>query len=133
MDRIPLTAGGHENSVAVDVMQESFFTVSRKAATFEPGTYFVAWTCGIARLKALENLRQRKRATTLSEAAIIALAEEAPAPETQTARESVLARCLERGTPKVCDLLSLKGRRKSRITRISRISRISRIIKELCL
>jgi len=92
-------------SDADDVMQETFLTVSRKAATFEPGTNFVAWACGIARLKVLENLRQRKRANTLSEAAIIALTEEAPAPETQAAREAALATCLERTTPKVRDIL----------------------------
>lgn len=92
-------------SEADDVMQETFLTVSRKAATFEPGTNFVGWACGIARLKVLENLRQRKRATTLSEAAIIALTEDAPAPEHHTAREAALACCLEKTTPKVRDLL----------------------------
>ena len=84
----------HENSIrtfvralqpslsdADDVMQETFLTVSRKASTFEPGTNFVAWACGIARLKVLENFRQKKRANVLSEAAIIALAEDAPSPE----------------------------------------------------
>ena len=43
---------------ADDVLQETFLTVSRKAASFEPGTNFVAWACGIARLKVLENFRQ---------------------------------------------------------------------------
>lgn len=90
---------------ADDVIQETFLTVSRKAATFEPGTNFVAWACGIARLKVLENLRQRKRSTALSEAAIIALAENAPAPETQQCREEALARCLEKVAPKARDLL----------------------------
>ena len=64
----------HENSIrafvralqpslsdADDVMQETFLTVSRKASSFEPGTNFVAWACGIARLKVLENFRQKKR------------------------------------------------------------------------
>lgn len=90
---------------ADDVMQETFLTASRKASTFEPGTNFVAWACGIARLKVLENLRQRKRATVLSEAAIIALAEDAPAPEVTALREAALASCLEKTTPKVRDLL----------------------------
>lgn len=90
---------------ADDVMQETFLTVSRKAATFEPGTNFLAWACGIARLKVLENLRQRKRATVLSEAAIIALTEDAPAPEVTARREAALARCLEKVAPKARDLL----------------------------
>ena len=92
-------------SDADDVMQETFLTVSRKAATFEPGTNFVAWACGIARLKVLENLRQRKRATVLSEVAIIALTEDAPDPEVMAEREQALDRCVERLTPKARDLL----------------------------
>ena len=65
----------HENSIrayvralqpsladADDVMQETFLTVSRKASSFDPGTNFVGWACGIARLKVLENFRQKKRA-----------------------------------------------------------------------
>ena len=90
---------------ADDVMQETFLTVSRKASTFEPGTNFLAWACGIARLKVLENMRQRKRATVLSEAAIIALTEDAPAPEVAARREAARAGCLEKVAPKARDLL----------------------------
>jgi RNA polymerase sigma-70 factor (ECF subfamily) len=92
-------------SDADDVMQETFLTVSRKASTFEPGTNFVAWACGIARLKVLENFRQRKRANVLSEAAIIALAEDAPSPQSIHERERALEGCLEELTPKMRDLL----------------------------
>ncbi|MEM7013266.1 MAG: sigma-70 family RNA polymerase sigma factor [Verrucomicrobiota bacterium] len=92
-------------SDADDVMQETFLTISRKAATFELGTNFVAWACSIARLKVLENLRQRKRATVLSEAAIIALAEDAPTPDLMTERERALENCVERLAPKARDLL----------------------------
>ena len=92
-------------SDADDVLQETFLTVSRKADTFEPGTNFIAWACGIARLKVLENLRQRKRATVLSEAAIIALSENAPSPEVMAEHERLLAGCVERLTPKMRDLL----------------------------
>ena len=108
----------HENSIrafvrslqpsltdADDVMQETFLTVSRKAATFEPGTNFVAWACGIARLKVLENFRQRKRANVLSEAAVIALAEGAPSAQSMNERESALEKCLEQLSPKARDLL----------------------------
>ena len=45
-------------SEADDILQETFLTVSRKAESFEPGTNFVAWACGIARLKILEHHRQ---------------------------------------------------------------------------
>jgi len=86
-------------------MQETFLTVTRKASSFEPGTNFVAWACGIARLKVLENFRQRKRANVLSEKAIIALSEDAPSPGLFMAKEAALETCLERLTPRVRDLL----------------------------
>lgn len=90
---------------ADDVLQETFLTISRKAEAFQPGSNFVAWACGIARLKVLENFRQRKRANVLSEAALIALAEEAPVGETTDVREQALSRCLEKLAPKSRELL----------------------------
>ena len=90
---------------ADDVLQETFLTISRKASSFEPGTNFVAWACAVARLKVLENLRQRKRVTVLSEAAIIALTEDAPSPQIISETESALESCLARLAPKVRDLL----------------------------
>ncbi|MEM1442921.1 MAG: sigma-70 family RNA polymerase sigma factor [Verrucomicrobiota bacterium] len=92
-------------SDADDVMQETFLTVSRKAESFEPGSNFVAWACGIARLKVLENFRQRKRATVLSEAAIVALTENAPSSESIVEQEGALEHCLDTMTPKIRDLL----------------------------
>ena len=72
-----------------------------------------SWACGVARLKVLENLRQRKRATVrqrkratvLSEAAIVALTEEAPSPEVMAEQEDALQHCLERLAPKARNLL----------------------------
>jgi RNA polymerase sigma-70 factor (ECF subfamily) len=108
----------HENSIrafvrslqpcladADDVMQETFLTVSRKASTFEPGTNFVAWACAIARFKVLESFRQRKRANVLSEAAIIALTEDAPSAQSISETERALESCLEQLAPKARDLL----------------------------
>lgn len=90
---------------ADDVMQETFLTVTQKAAVFEPGTNFVAWACGIARLKVLEHYRHQKRATVLSEQAIIALADDAPSETITQMREVALGHCLERIAPKARDLL----------------------------
>ena len=90
---------------ADDVLQETFLTVSRKASSFEPGTNFVAWACGIARMKVLENFRQKKRTNVLSEAAIIALADESPASDLTGLREEALSRCLEKLAPKSRELL----------------------------
>jgi RNA polymerase sigma-70 factor, ECF subfamily len=88
-----------------DVMQETFLAVSQKAATFVMGTNFVAWAFAIARLKVLEHHRRQRRAAALSEAAIVALADDAPDPEMSRRRESALAACLERLTPKARNLL----------------------------
>lgn len=117
-EQVQLLFVRHENSIrafvralqpslsdADDVMQETFLTISRKASTFEPGTNFLAWACGVARLKVLENFRQRKRANVLSEAAIIALTEDAPSPESLQEREDALTGCLDTLTPKMRDLL----------------------------
>ena len=88
-----------------DVLQETVLTVSRKSSSFAPGTNFVAWACGMARLKVLENFRLNKRANVLSEAAISALAEDAPSPEVFSETKDALEGCIERLTPKVRDLL----------------------------
>ena len=90
---------------ADDIMQETFLTISRKAETYELGTNFVAWAFSIARLKALENIRQRKRATVLSEAAIVALTEGSPSLDMMTEREQALEQCVEQLNPKMRTLL----------------------------
>ena len=108
----------HENSIrafiralqpslpdADDVLQETFLTVTRKASSFEIGTNFTAWACGIARLKVLENFRQNKRANLLSEKAIIALTEDAPSPESFKQREEALEKCIGKLPAKPRDLL----------------------------
>jgi len=92
-------------SDADDVLQETFLTVSRKASSFEIGTNFTAWACGIARLKVLENFRQTKRANVLSEKAIIALTEDIPSPESFKEREQALEKCIAKLPSKLRDLL----------------------------
>ena len=92
-------------SDADDVMQETFLTISRKASTFEPGSNFLAWACGIARLKVLETFRQLKRANVLSEKALIALTEDSPSHHSLSEQEGALEGCLEQLTPKMRKLL----------------------------
>ncbi|MES2921079.1 MAG: sigma factor [Verrucomicrobiota bacterium] len=48
-------------AMAVDVMQETFLVVSRKAASFVIGTSFPAWVKTIARFKTLEAIRASGR------------------------------------------------------------------------
>lgn len=62
-------------SLADDVVQETFLTVTKKAASFEIGTSFAAWVKTIARFKALEAIRARKF-ETLSDEVLEALSTE---------------------------------------------------------
>jgi RNA polymerase sigma-70 factor (ECF subfamily) len=87
-----------------DIVQETFLTVTQKSASYEPGTNFVAWACTIARYKVLEHLRKRKRDNHLSEAAIIALSEDAPAPELFSEKAGALEQCVTKLSPKLRDL-----------------------------
>lgn len=73
-----------DRSQADDVLQETFLTVTRKAADFEEGTSFPKWACAIARYKVLEARRATRRGGLgLSEQVIEALAvtEEAHRPD----------------------------------------------------
>jgi RNA polymerase sigma-70 factor (ECF subfamily) len=53
-------------TIVDDVVQETFMTVTAKAADFQPGTNFRAWAWAIARLKVLEVARKNTRQVTLS-------------------------------------------------------------------
>jgi len=67
-----------------DVLQETFLTVTRKAAEYQPGTSFPKWVCAIARYKVLEARRAARRgALLLSPEAIesLAAADEALEPD----------------------------------------------------
>ncbi len=83
-----------DRHLADDVLQETFLTVARKAADFEPGTNFPRWACAIARLKVMEAHRREKgNLLFLSEEAIEALsaAEEVPV---QDQRADLLEGCI---------------------------------------
>lgn len=83
-----------DRHLADDVLQETFLTVSAKAADFEPGTNFPRWACAIARLKVLECLRrERGNLTFLSEETVEKLAAEEPVPEPDI-RAELLAGCI---------------------------------------
>lgn len=77
-----------DSTLADDVLQETFLTVSAKAGSFHPGTNFVGWACTIARYKLLEVLRkQAPSPQRLDPEVIAALAEDFPE---ESKREQVL-------------------------------------------
>lgn len=79
-----------------DVLQETFLTVTRKAADFEPGTNFAKWACSIARYKVMEEQRAIRRSQRLLSPDVmeaLAVTEEAYA---RDPRIDQLPDCLER-------------------------------------
>lgn len=84
---------------ADDVVQETFLTVTRKAAEFQPGTEFPKWACAIARYKVLEARRAAGRAGgELSDEMLKTLAD-CPAAMQDELRLDLLKQCLDELAP----------------------------------
>jgi RNA polymerase sigma-70 factor (ECF subfamily) len=79
-----------------DVVQETFLTVTRKAADFQEGTNFRAWLFAIARFKVLHSLRQSPCAHALDTDVIDLLAAEVPDIDNFEEQLSHLNHCVER-------------------------------------
>ena len=93
---------------AEDVVQETFLTVTRKAAEFQPGTEFPKWACAIARYKVLEARRAAGRAGgELSEEMLHALAE-CPAATQEELRADLLKQCLDELAPQTRRAVDLR-------------------------
>jgi RNA polymerase sigma-70 factor, ECF subfamily len=92
-------------AAAEDVVQETFLTVTAKAADYVPGTNFVAWACTIARFKVLEHGRSARR---FSQAVVDSLTASLPAEEFAEDRLEKLLLCLERLPPRAKELIRLR-------------------------
>lgn len=93
---------------AEDVVQETFLTVTRKAAEFQPGTEFPKWACAIARYKVLEARRAAGRAgCELSEEMLHTLAE-CPAATRDEVRLDLLKQCLDGLAPQTRRAVDLR-------------------------
>ncbi len=92
-------------ATAEDVVQETFLTVTAKAADFAPDTNFLAWVCTIARFKVLERQRSERR---LSPQVIESLAASIPQEELSDERLATLLGCLEELAPKARELVRLR-------------------------
>ena len=86
---------------ADDVLQETFITVTAKAAVFDPQRDFLAWACGIARFKVMEAGRRATRQwQPLGDEVLEALAASEPPPApTDDPRLAWLEDCLSVLTP----------------------------------
>lgn len=83
--------------VAEDLFQQTVLTMWQKADQYEPGTNFAAWACSIAKLKALEHARSRKR-LLFDNDVVAQLADEHGSDDTEVllARRRALVGCLDR-------------------------------------
>lgn len=93
---------------ADDVLQETFLTITRKAADFDPATNFPKWACTIARYKVLEERRSMEKAPGLFSPTILeslAVTEEALSPDPRLER---LRDCLRKLPAAMRRLLRLR-------------------------
>ncbi|MES2660979.1 MAG: sigma-70 family RNA polymerase sigma factor [Verrucomicrobiota bacterium] len=93
---------------AEDVVQETFLTVTCKAAEFQPGTEFPKWACAIARYKVMEARRAEMRAGAgLSDEMLHTLAE-CPAAVRDETRIDLLKQCLDELAPQARRAMDLR-------------------------
>lgn len=97
-------------TAAEDVVQETFLTVTKKAADFRSGTSFLSWALTIARLKVYENGRATRR---FSREVLESLAASLPQRESESPsrgddRISPLLECIEELAPKAREVLRLR-------------------------
>jgi RNA polymerase sigma-70 factor (ECF subfamily) len=92
-------------TAADDVVQETFLTITGKAADYDMSRNFVAWACGIARLKVLENRRASRR---FSPAVVDSLAAAVTIAELGEERLPLLIDCLEKLPPKARELVQMR-------------------------
>ena len=93
-------------ALAQDVVQETFLTVTRKAAQFELSTSFLSWGCAITRFEALAALRRANRPALRPETLeLLAACEASVGPDY---RSHWLSACMARLTPTIQRMLRLR-------------------------
>ena len=105
-----------------DIVQETFLTVTAKAADFEPESNFRAWLFTIARFKILEALRDPICAQAALRAEVIdSLSAEDCDDAWQDERLKALEQCLERLAPGARRLIELRYQHAHRPPEIARM------------
>lgn len=104
-----------------DLVQETFLTVTAKAASFTEGTSFRAWVFTIARFKVLKSLQQRPLGEALSEETLEALTASEPEWVESEARVAHLAVCLDKLAPQARRAIELRYQQALRPPEIARV------------
>jgi len=90
-----------------DLLQETFLTITAKAANFEIGTNFVAWAMTIARFKVKEHFRKsQKSELLLGDEVMEALIDDAPEVIADDVQVRALKKCLQGLSPSVQKMLA---------------------------
>ena len=95
---------------AQEIVQETFVTASRKAATWTCGTGFFPWACAIARFNTLHFQRTRgRRKARLADDVVELLAEQAEDDFSRFQnRVETLQKCLHELAPRARELINLR-------------------------
>lgn len=108
-------------AMADDVFQETFLTITAKAGVFDMNRDFLAWACGVARLKLMEaGRRAAKQWRPLSDEVLDALSASAPPAEPEDARLRFLADCTQKLAPqsrRIVELCYQQGHKPAEIAR----------------
>jgi RNA polymerase sigma-70 factor (ECF subfamily) len=108
-------------AMADDVFQETFLTITAKADAFDVQRDFLAWACGVARMKLMEaGRRVAKQGRPLSDEVLEALSASQPSAEPEENRLRYLAECLPKLSPqsrRIVDLCYQQGHKPAEIAR----------------
>jgi RNA polymerase sigma-70 factor (ECF subfamily) len=107
-------------TLADDILQEVFLTVSAQAADFDPNTSFLAWARTIARFKFLEACRRLPKESLDPEVAA-SLAASCPENWASDDRLALLARCLGSLAPRTQEIVQLRYLREHSPVEIAQI------------
>ena len=105
---------------AEDIVQETFLTVTRKAADFELDSNFLAWACSIAKFKVLEAARVADAGVTLSPDTIDALCV-SEAAQPADPRVDLLEQCVDQLAPKARRVVELCYRDSHKPSEVARL------------
>ena len=94
---------------ANDIVQETFLTVTRKAADFKLGSDFAAWAATIARFKVKEAWKTKQRAfEAMSPEVIESLISSMPKEDDRQVELAALSECMQRLSPKACAIVEMR-------------------------
>lgn len=109
-------------SLADDIVQETFLTVTAKADDFDPGTNFKAWAWSIARIKTLEGIRKAGREKHFAAAVIESLCSHDESYDWMEFERmmSHIGACVEQLAPKAQAIVELRYRQGHRAVEVAR-------------